>query len=57
MKYPQQPQPQPKPLVRFRVNGGGVFVHTGFEWIPATPSIMTNIADALFGMVRYAKQF
>lgn len=46
-------KPQPKPLVRFRINGGGVFVHTGVEWVKADQEIMTNITNTLFGMVKY----
>ena len=55
MTYPKKPQP--KPLVRFRVNGGGTFVHTGVEWIPANSEIMTNIVNTLNGMVQFADKF
>lgn len=47
-------QPQSKPLVRFRINGGGIFVHTGVEWVKADSEIMTNVANTLYGMVRFA---
>jgi hypothetical protein len=47
-------KPQPKPLVRFRINGGGVFVHTGVQWVKADAEIMTNVATLLYGMVRFA---
>ena len=46
--------PQPKPLVRFRTNGGGVFVHTGVEWVKADAEIMTNVAGLLYHMVRFS---
>lgn len=49
-------QPQPKPLVRFRTNGGGVFVHTGVEWVKADAEIMTNVATALYTMVRFNRK-
>jgi hypothetical protein len=47
-------KPQPKPIVRFRVNGGGTFVHTGVEWVEADREVMTNVANTLFNMVRFA---
>jgi hypothetical protein len=46
-------RPQPKPLVRFRTNGGGVFVHDGIGWLRATPELMTDVATVLFNMVRF----
>lgn len=55
MTYPQKPQP--KPLVRFRVNGDGTFVHTGVEWIRADREIMTNVVNSLNSMVQFAKKF
>lgn len=48
--------PQPKPLVRFRTNGGGVFVHTGVTWIRATPEIMTNVISSLYNMVKFNRK-
>jgi hypothetical protein len=49
-------KPQPKPLVRFSVNGGGQFVHTGVEWVKADREIMTNIANTLFHMTRFSEK-
>jgi hypothetical protein len=47
-------QPQPRPLVRFRINGGGQFVHTAVQWVKVDREIMTNIANTLFNMTRFA---
>jgi hypothetical protein len=52
--YPQKPQN--KPAVRFRINGDGTFVHTGVEWARADRDVMTNIANTLFNMVRFAEK-
>jgi hypothetical protein len=49
-------KPQPKPLVRFRTNGGGVFVHTGVQWVKADAEIMTNVVNALYSMVRFNRK-
>lgn len=46
-------QPQPKPLVRFRTNGGGVFVHTSDGWIKADAEMMTTVMKLLHYMTRF----
>ena len=45
-----------KPIVRFRTNGGGIFVHTGVQWVRADAEIMTNVAETLYKMVRFSSK-
>jgi hypothetical protein len=54
MKYPVKPQPVP--VVRFRVNGGGVhiFEASSRTWYRANNAIMTDVATVLYNMVQYA---
>jgi hypothetical protein len=50
-------KPQPKPLVRFRINGGGVHVHDGLGWVRVLPGVnpelMLDAAQLLYNMVRF----
>jgi hypothetical protein len=57
MKYPVKPQPVP--VVRFRVNGGGVhvFFSDNRAWVRADSAIMTDVATVLYNMVKFTKKF
>jgi hypothetical protein len=57
MKYPVKPQPVP--VVRFRVNGGGVhvFFSDNRAWVRADSAIMTDVATVLYNMVEFTKKF
>jgi hypothetical protein len=57
MKYPVKPQPVP--VVRFRVNGGGVhiFEASSRTWYRARSEDMTQVAQVLFNMVEFNNKF